>query len=174
MAEDVTPSPSPTAATVLPEEGAAELLPFSSGMHTSAVAHPSSVSPDVGVYEDSPGHHLISIHNLIAPPPDSSYPDSVDEGYVFMRERVAPDFFGVRDHETFLAFQAVADYYFAYSNDSSEGDYDLTQEFFMIKLAEQDDAATNDAESPPASSPVEPPASSAAPTTATPTNGAQN
>ena len=171
MAEDVIASPPPIAATMPPGEGATATSPLLPGTHIPAATHASSVSPHVGVYEDSPGHHLISIRNLVAPPSDSSYPDSVDEGYVFVRERVAPDFFGVRDHETFLAFQAVADYCFAYSNDSSEGDYDLTREFFMIKLAEQDDAAANDAESTPPNSPVEPPANSAAPTTATPTNG---
>ena len=174
MAEDVTPSPSPTAATVLPEEAATEPPPLPSRMHTPAATHASSVSPHVGVYEDSPGHHLISIRNLVAPPPDSSYPDSADEGYVFVRKHVAPDFFGVCDRKAFLAFQAAVDYCFACSDDSSEGDYDLTREFFMIKLAEQDAAATNDAESPPANSPVEPPTNSAAPRVATPTNHAQN
>ena len=64
------------------------------------------------------GHRLISICNLIAPPPDSSYPDSADEEYVFVRERVAPDFSGVRDREALLAFQAAADYCFASSDDS--------------------------------------------------------
>jgi len=91
-----------------------------------------------------------------------------------MRERVALDFSGVCNHEAFLAFQAAANYCFTYSDDSSEGDYDLTREFFMIKLAEQDAAATNDTESSPANSPAEPPATSAAPTTATLTNGTQN
>jgi len=171
VAEDVTPSPSPTTATVLPEEGAAEPPPFPSWMHTPAAAHHSSVSPNVGVYEDSSGHHLISICNLVAPPPDSSYHESADEGYVCVRERVAPDLSGIRHREALLSFQAAADYCFACSDDSSEGDYDLTREFFMIKLAEQDDAAANDAESTPPNSPVEPPANSAAPTTATPTNG---
>jgi len=167
VAENVTTSPYSTAATVPPNEGASEpsSLPF--GTHTPAATHASSVSPHVGVYEDSPGHHLISIRNHIAPPHDSSYPDSADEGFVFVRMTV-------RDREAFLAFQAAADYCFACSDDSSEGDYDLTREFFMIKLAEQDDAATNDAENPPANSPVVPPTNSSAPTIATPTNGAQN
>ena len=155
VAENVTTSPSSTAATVPPKEGASEPSPLPFRTHTPAATHASSVSPHVGVYEDSPGHHLISIRNLVAPPSDSSYPDS-----------------GVRDREAFLAFQATADYCFACSDDSSEEDCDLTREFFMIKLAEQDDAATNDAESPPANSPVEPLANSAA--TATPTNGIQN
>jgi len=109
VAEDVTASTPPIAATMPPEEGATATSPLPPGMHTPAATHASSVSPHVGVYEDSSGHHLISIRNLIAPPPDSSYPDSADEGYVFMRERVAPDFFGVHDREAFLAFQATAD-----------------------------------------------------------------
>ena len=88
-----------------------------------------------------------------------------------MRERIAPDFSRTCDREALLSFQAAADYCFACSDDSSEGDYDITREFFMIKLAEQDDATANDAESSPANSPVEPPANSAAPTIATPTNG---
>ena len=174
VAEDVTASPPPIAATMPPEEGATATSPLPPGMHTTATTHVSSVSPHVGVYEDSPGHHLISIRNLVAPPPDNSYPDSADEGYIFVRERVAPDFSGNRDRKALLSFQAEADYCFSCSDDSSEGDCDFTREFFMIKLAEQDDAATNDAESPPANSPVEPPTNSAAPTTATPTNGAQN
>jgi len=126
----------------------------------------------VSAHKDLPGHRLISICNLVAPPPDGSYPDSADEGYIFVREHVAPDFSRIREREALLSFQAAADYCFACSDDSSEGDYDLTREFFMIKLAEQDDAATNDAESPPVNSPVEPLANSAA--TATPTNGTQN
>ena len=67
-------------------------------------------------------------------------------------------------------FQAAADYYFACSDDSSEGDCDLTWEFFMIKLVEQDGATTNDEESSPANSPFGPPTNSTAPTIATPTN----
>jgi len=54
-------------------------------------------------HEDLPGYRLISIHDLAAPPLGSSYPDSSDEGYVFVRERVAPDFSGVRDREALLA-----------------------------------------------------------------------
>ena len=156
------------------EEGATATSPLLPGMHIPAVTHASSVSPHVGVYEDLPGHHLILIRNLVAPPSDSSYPDSADEGYVFVRERIVPDFSEVRDREAFLVFQAAADYCFACSDDSSEGDYDLTREFFMIKLVEQDDAAANDAESSPANSPAEPPANSTAPMTATLTNGTQN
>jgi len=60
----------------------------------------------MSMYRDLPGHHLLSIRNLIASTPDSSYPDSADEGYVFVRDRVAPewDYSGVRDREAFLSF----------------------------------------------------------------------
>ena len=122
------------------------------------------------------GHRLISICNLIAPPPDSSYPDSADEGYVFVLERVAPDFSGIRDREALLSFQAAVDYCFSCSDDSGEEDYDLTREFFLVGLAKQGDDATNDAANdtadPPTNSPVEPPANLAAPRVATPTNHA--
>jgi hypothetical protein len=53
------------------------------------------------------------IHDLAAPPLDSSYPDSSDEGYVFVPERITLDFSGVRDREALLSFQAAADYCFA-------------------------------------------------------------
>ena len=97
MAENVTTSPSSTAAMVPPKEGASEPSPLPFGTHTLAATHASSVSPHVGMYEDSLGHHLISIRNLVAPPPDSSYPDSADEGYIFVRERIAPDFSRICD-----------------------------------------------------------------------------
>ena len=89
MVEDITASPPPTAATVPPEEGAAEPPPLPSGMHNLATTHTSPFSTNMIAHEDLLGHRLISICNLFAPPPDSSYPDSVDEGYVFVRERVA-------------------------------------------------------------------------------------
>ena len=128
-----------------PEEGATATSPLPFGTPTPAATHASSVSPHIGVYEDSSGHHLISIRNLVAPPPDSLYPNSADEGYVFVRERVAPDFSGIRDREALLSFQAAADYCFSCSDDSSEEDYDLTREFFMVGLAKQGVDATNDA-----------------------------
>ena len=122
-------------------------LPF--GTHTPAATHASPVSTNVSAHEDLPGYRIISIHDLAAPPLGSSYPDSSDEGYVFVREHVAPDFSGVHDREALLAFQAVADYYFACSDDSSEEDYDLARKFSMVELAERgNDAANGMADSP--------------------------
>ena len=127
----------------------------------------------MSAHEDLPGHRLISICNLVAPPPDGSYPDSADEGYVFVRECVAPDFSGIRDREALLSFQAAADYCFSCSDDSSKEDYDLTREFFMVGLGnDMANDAVNDAVDPPTNSPVEPPANLAAPRVANPMNHA--
>ena len=91
----------------MPIEGDASRPPHHPyGMRTSASTYASSVSTNMSAYEDLPGHHLLSIRNLIASTPDSSYPDSTDEGYVFVRDRIAPewDYSGVRDREAFLSF----------------------------------------------------------------------
>jgi len=156
------------------EEGATATSPLPAGTHTPAATHTSSVSTNVSAHEDLPGYRLISIHDLAAPPLDSSYPDSSDEGYVFVREHVAPDFSGVRDREALLAFQAVADYCFACSDDSSKEDHDLARKFSMVELAERGNDAANGTADSPTNRPVEPPTNSAAPRAATPTNHAQN
>jgi len=105
VVEDAISSPA-KASTVPPGENAAKppLFPFE--MRTPAATYASSFSTNVSAYEDLPGHHLISIRNLIAPTPDSSNPDSADEGYVFVRDHVAPewDYSGLRDREAFLSF----------------------------------------------------------------------
>ena len=174
MAEDVTASPPPTAATVPSEEGATATSPLPSGTHAPAATHTSSVSTNVSAHEDLPGYRLISIHDLAAPPLESSYPDSSDEGYFFVRERIAPDFSGVRNREALLAFQAAADYCFACSDDSSEEDYELARKFSMLELAERGNDAANNMADSPTNRPVEPPTNSAAPRAATPTNHTQN
>jgi len=91
-----------------------------------------------------------------------------------VRERVAPDFSGVRDREALLAFQAVPDYCFACSDNSSEEDYDLVRKFSMVELAKRGNNAANGTADSPTNRPVEPPTNSAAPRAATPTNHAQN
>jgi len=65
----------------------------------------------MSAYEDLPGHHLISISNLIASTPDDSYPESVDDACFFVENIAAPewDYSGVRDIDAFRSFQlAVA------------------------------------------------------------------
>ena len=87
------------------------------------MAYASSFSTDMSAYEDLPGHHLLSIHNLIASTPDSSYPDSSDEGSIPEQGHVNLewDYSGIRDLEAFLSFQAATDYCLACSDDSSKG-----------------------------------------------------
>ena len=98
------------------------------------MTYASSISTDMSAYEDLPGHHLLSIRNLIASTPDSSYLGSSDEESIPARGRMNPewDYFGVRDLEAFLSFQAAADYCLACSDESSEGGYDPTRECFVL------------------------------------------
>jgi hypothetical protein len=49
------------------------------------------------------------------------------------------DYFGVRDLEAFLSFQATTDYCLVCSDDSSEGDYDPTRECFVALIGELGD-----------------------------------
>jgi len=91
-----------------------------------------------------------------------------------VRERVAPDFSGVRDREALLAFQAVADYCFACSDHSSEEDYDLARKFSMVELAKRGNDTANGTADSPTNRPAEPPTNSTAPRAATPSNLAQS
>ena len=58
-----------------PGGGSTSPLPFPFGMRNAA-AHASSTSANFTKYEDLPGHHLLSIHSLIASSPDESYPET--------------------------------------------------------------------------------------------------
>ena len=105
------------------------------------MTYASSVSTNMSAYEDLPGHHLLSIRNLIASTPDSSYLGSSDEESIAAQGRMNPkwDYSGVRDLEAFLSFQATADYCLACSDDSSEGVYDPTRECFVAVIGEPND-----------------------------------
>jgi len=91
VVEDFTASSPPRAAMVPPKEGASMPSPFPFGMRTFTATYASSVSTNMSVYEDLPGHHLISIRNLIASTPDDSYPESADNAYFFVENIAAPD-----------------------------------------------------------------------------------
>ena len=78
-----TSSPKPTATLI--GEGASRPPLYPYGMRSSAMTYTSSVSTNMSAYEDLPGHHLLSIRNLIASTPDSSYLDSADEGSTLRR-----------------------------------------------------------------------------------------
>ena len=167
------PAPPPNAAPEPPKEGATAPSPFPFRMHNAAATYASSVSTSMSAYEDLPGHHLLSIYNLIASSPDDSYPDTAgsiaDDINFFMDNFTATeqDYSGVRDLDAFWSFQLAADYCLTYSEDSSEGEYDLTRECFVVELADGaiDDAPSDDGnneEPPPLNHVVVPAANPAA------------
>ena len=88
--EDVAALPPQSAATVPPKEGAAMPSPFPFGMRSAIATYASSVSTIMCTYEDLPGHHLISIRNLVASTPDDSYLESADDAYFFVENIAAP------------------------------------------------------------------------------------
>ena len=102
-------------------------------------SYASSSSTNFAEYEDLPGHHLLSIRNLIASSPNDSYPETAstiaDDINFFMDNfmaKEAEDYSGVRDPDAFRSFQLVAAYCLTYSEDFGEGDYDPTRECFMV------------------------------------------
>ena len=129
MMGNTTPSPpAPTATLIGGDASRPQIYPHR--MRASAMTYASSVSTDMSAYEDLPGHHLLSIRNLIASTSDSSYPDSADEESISEQGHVNPewDYSGICDLKAFLSFQVAADYCLTCSDNSSEGDYDPTQE----------------------------------------------
>ena len=67
------PAPSSAAALVPPRVGSTSPSPFPFGMrNTAARTYASSIITNFTEYEDLPGHHLLSIRNLIASSPDDS------------------------------------------------------------------------------------------------------
>ena len=65
---------SPAAALVPPRGGSTSASSFPFGMLNDAARAPST-SANFIEHEDLPGHHLLSIRNLIASSPDESYPE---------------------------------------------------------------------------------------------------
>ena len=140
---------------------------FPHGMRSATTIYSSSVSSDLTAYEDLPGHHPISIQNLIATSPDELYPDSDSEEYVCSHRDQGWNYSGFRAPEAFRRFQVAADYCLTCSDDSITGDYDPSRECFVIALDEQEDGGTgaNDAAGrgdPGASRPVGMPPDNAA------------
>ncbi|XP_039804839.1 uncharacterized protein LOC120669085 [Panicum virgatum] len=86
-----TSSPPPNAASVLPKEGATAPSPFPFEMRNAATTYASSISTNMSAYKDLPGHHLLSIRNLIASSPDDSYSDTTNDINFFMDNLAAPE-----------------------------------------------------------------------------------
>ena len=98
--------------------------PHPFGLRTPAATYASSVSTNLSVYEDLPGHHLLSIRNLIASSPDDSYHETAgsitDDISFFMNNftaEEADDYSGVRDLDAFHSFQLAAAYCLTCSED---------------------------------------------------------
>jgi hypothetical protein len=107
-------------------------------MRNVAMAYASSAIPDVAVYEDLPGHHLLVARNLIATTNDEAYHGSASEpppatlhGYVKW------DFSGVPDPVMFQRFLDTADYWFGYSDDSSTESHNPARECFVVVVDDQ-------------------------------------
>jgi len=120
--------------------------------NTAARTYASSISTNFTEYEDLPGHHLLSIRNLIASSLDESYPEAassiVDDVNFFMNNfaaEEAEDYSGVYDPDALRSFQLATAYCLTCSEDSSKGDFDPAQECFIVQLADrQDDNAPGD------------------------------
>jgi len=115
----------------------------------NAAALASSTSAKSTKREDLPGHHLLSIRNLVASSPDESCPEAAsliaDDVNFFMNNftaEEAEDYSGARDPDALRTFQLATAYCLTCSEDSSEGDFDPSRECFMADLAdEQNDNA---------------------------------
>ena len=90
--------------------GATAPSPFPFGMRNAAT-YASSSSTNFAEYEDLPGHHLLSIRNLIASSPDDSYPEtasSIDDNINFFMNNFAAEeveyYSGVCDLDAFRSF----------------------------------------------------------------------
>jgi hypothetical protein len=106
------------------------------------MAYASSASTDVVAYRDLPGPHLLAARNLIATTNDESYHGSANElppatshGYVEW------DFSGAPYLVMFQRFLDAADYWFGYSDDSSDESYDPACECFVVVVDDQANGA---------------------------------
>ena len=109
----------------------------------NAASYASLSSTNFTEYEDLPGHHLLSIRNLIVSSPNDSYPEtasSIADDIIFFMHNFtaeeAEDYSGVRDPDAFRSFQLAVANCLICSEDSSEGDYDPAWECFMVHLAD--------------------------------------
>ena len=112
--------------------------------NTAARTYASSISTNFAEYEDLPGHHLLSVRNLIASSLDEPYPETAnsiaDDVDFFMNNfaaEEAEDYSGVRDPAALRSFQLATAYCLTCSEDSSEGDFDPSRECFMADLADE-------------------------------------
>jgi hypothetical protein len=92
----------------------------------NTATYASLISSNFTEYEDLPGHHLLSIRNLISSSPDESYAETAssiaDDIHFFMNNftaEEAEDYSRVRDPDAFRSFQLATAYCLTCSEDSS-------------------------------------------------------
>jgi len=98
--------------TSVSQGGLTSPSPFPFGMHnTAARTYAFSINTNFTEYEDLPGHHLLSIRNLIASSPDESYPETAssitDDINFFMNNftaEEAEDYSGICDPDALRSF----------------------------------------------------------------------
>jgi hypothetical protein len=115
-------------------------------------------------YEDLPGHHLLSIRNLIATANDESYRISADETPpATLHGHAEWDFSSVSDPVTFWQFLDTTDCWFGCSDDSSIRSHDPARECFVVVVEEHADDANGagDRDAPQDPEPNPPPTSPA-------------
>jgi hypothetical protein len=77
-------------------------------MRNATTAYSSSTGTDLDAYKDLPGHHYMSIQDLVITSPDESYRDTDDEEYGYGRSAPQWEYSGLRDPGTFRRFQSAA------------------------------------------------------------------
>lgn len=136
---------SPTTTTKRPRERTAATSPHPFGLRNATATYASSVSTNMSTYDNLPGQHLVSIHNLVASTQDDSYPE-LEEESVCGQEHREWNYSELWDREAFLSFQATTDYCLTCSDDSSEGNDNPTRECFVLNIQGAGDNHTMDDE----------------------------
>jgi hypothetical protein len=109
---------------------------FPHGICNAATVYTSSAGTNIAAYDDLPGYHLLAARNLIATD-DKSYHGSDSElSPVTSHGYVEWDFSGVPDPVMFQRFLEAADYWFGYSDTSSNEGYDPTRGRFTVGICD--------------------------------------
>jgi hypothetical protein len=104
-----------------------QTLPY--GLNTVAQQYASSVSTNMGAYEELPRHHLRSALDLVASAPAFEYRDSMETPDLEPRA-IASRCYDPRDRRPHM--HSPYYYFGAPDSDSADDSYDLTREYFHI------------------------------------------
>jgi hypothetical protein len=102
---------------------------FPYGLNMAAQGYASSISTNMGVYEELPRHHLHSVLDLMASTPASEYLDSTETPGTKLRA-ITSHHYGSMDRRPHMH---PSYYYFGTpDSDSADDSYDPTRECFHI------------------------------------------